>query len=91
MLLTSSDTKRSNNDTSILAYKFLPKRTGFNMYAEYTRPQLTFLALVPWTFISSGFLLHGPRFYSLIKIYTILYYRVSPFKGQDSDFCNVRE
>ena len=22
--------------------------TGFNMYAEYTRPQLTFLALVPW-------------------------------------------
>ena len=32
----------------ILVYKFLPKRTGFNVYAEYTRPQLTFLALHPW-------------------------------------------
>ena len=29
-------------------FKFHPARTGFNMYAEYTRPQLTFLALVPW-------------------------------------------
>ena len=29
-------------------YKFRPERTGFNMYAEYTQPQLTFLALVPW-------------------------------------------
>ena len=48
MLLTSSDTKRSNNDASILVYKFRPERTGFNMYAEYTQPQLTFLALVPW-------------------------------------------
>ena len=37
-----------NTDTSILVYKFRPERTGFNMYAEYTRPQLTFLALVPW-------------------------------------------
>ena len=34
---------------SILVYQFRPERTGFNMYAEYTRPQLTFLALVPWT------------------------------------------
>ena len=31
-------------DASILVYKFRPERTGFNMYAEYTRPQLTFLA-----------------------------------------------
>ena len=33
---------------SILVYKFFPERTGFNMYAEYTQPQLTFLTLVPW-------------------------------------------
>ena len=47
MLLTSSDTKRT--DAFILVYKFRPKRTGFNMYAEYnSRPQLTFLALHPW-------------------------------------------
>ena len=36
-------------DASILVYKFRPKRTGFNVYAEYTRPQLTFLALHPWS------------------------------------------
>ena len=36
-----------NTDASILVYKFRPKRTGFNMYAEYTRTQLTFLALHP--------------------------------------------
>ena len=37
------------NDTeaSILVYKFRPERTGFNMYAEYTQLQLTFLALHP--------------------------------------------
>ena len=34
----------TNTDASILVYKF---RTGFNMYAEYTQLQLTFLALVP--------------------------------------------
>ena len=39
-------------DASILVYKFRPKRTGFNMYAEYTRPQLTFLALHPCVLIS---------------------------------------
>ena len=38
---------QTNTDASILVYKFRPKRTGFNMYAEYTRPQLTFIALVP--------------------------------------------
>ena len=39
---------RQNTDASILVYKFRPERTGFNMYAEYMRPQITFLALVPW-------------------------------------------
>ena len=38
---------QTNTDASILVFKFRPKRTGFNMYAEYTRPQLTFLALHP--------------------------------------------
>ena len=38
---------KTNTDASILVYKFRPERTGFNMYAEYTQPQLTFLALVP--------------------------------------------
>ena len=36
---------QSNTDVSILVYKFRPERTGFNMYAEYTQLQLTFLAL----------------------------------------------
>ena len=30
---------------SIIVYKFRLERTGFNMYKEYTQPQLTFLAL----------------------------------------------
>ena len=47
MLLTSSDTKRTHV-ASILVNKIHPKRTGFNIYAEYIRPQLTFLALHPW-------------------------------------------
>ena len=34
-------------DASILVYKFRLARTGFKMYAEYTQPQLTFLALLP--------------------------------------------
>ena len=37
----------NETDASILVYKLRPKRTGFNMYAEYAQPQLTFLALVP--------------------------------------------
>ena len=37
-----------NTDASILVYKFRPEITGFDMYAEYTQPQLTFLALQPW-------------------------------------------
>ena len=36
-----------NTDASILVYKVRPERTGFNMYAEYTRPQVTFLAILP--------------------------------------------
>ena len=34
-----------NTEASILVYKCRPERTGFNMYAEYTQLQLTFLAL----------------------------------------------
>ena len=37
--LTSSDTKRTLMHLYILVYKFRPKRTGFNVYAKYTRPQ----------------------------------------------------
>ena len=35
----------NETDASILVYKLRPERTGFNMYAEYTLQQLTFLAL----------------------------------------------
>ena len=42
----------TNTDASILVYKFQPKRTGLNMYAEYTRPQLNFLALHPCSGLS---------------------------------------
>ena len=38
---------QTNTNASILVCKFRPERTGFNMYAEYTQPKLTFLALVP--------------------------------------------
>ena len=38
---------QTNTDARILVYNVRPKRTGFNMYAKYTRLQLTFLALVP--------------------------------------------
>ena len=43
IFLTSSITK-TNTDASFLVYKFGPERTGFNMYAENTQQQLTFLA-----------------------------------------------
>ena len=33
--------------TNTDVYKFHPERTGFNLYAEYTQLQLTFLALHP--------------------------------------------
>ena len=42
---------KTNTDSSIIVYKFRPERTGFNMYAEYTEPQLTFLALVSWEYL----------------------------------------
>ena len=67
----------SNNDTSILVYKFRPERTGFNMYAEYTRSQLTFLALEPcfggffWRFFSN---------WQGIKV---------DWEGRDTDSCNL--
>jgi len=35
------------HDASILVYKHRPERTGFNMDAENTQQQLTFLALLP--------------------------------------------
>ena len=35
---------KTNIEASILVHKFRPERTGFNMYAEYTQLQLTFLA-----------------------------------------------
>ena len=41
---------QKKTDASIFVHKFCPERTGFNMYAEYTQPQLTFLALVPWVY-----------------------------------------
>ena len=51
MLLTSSDTRRT------LMHLFLftnsaHERTGFNMYAEYTKLQLTFLALQPCSYLN---------------------------------------
>ena len=46
---------QTNTDASILLNKFRPERTGFNMYAEYTQPHLTFLALVPWTRLTLSF------------------------------------
>ena len=33
--------------TSVLCLHYRPERTGFNMYAEYTKLQLTFLTLQP--------------------------------------------
>ena len=47
MLSSSSDTRQTLM-ASILVYKFRPERTGFNMYAENTQQQLTFLTLLPW-------------------------------------------
>ena len=41
----------TDSDASILVYKFRhAERTGFNVYAEYTQPQLTFVALHPWSY-----------------------------------------
>ena len=46
MLLTYSDTKRTLMHLFLFT-NFAHERTGFNMYAEYTQLQLTFLALQP--------------------------------------------
>ena len=54
MLLIPSDTKRT------LMHLFLftnSERTGFNMYAEYTQLQLTFLALHSWAQLTIQFML----------------------------------
>ena len=43
---------KTNTEASILVYKFRSERTGFNMYAEYTQLQSTFLALHSWVGVS---------------------------------------
>ena len=40
-----------DTDASILVYKYRPEKTGFNMNAEKTQQQLTFLALLPCVFL----------------------------------------
>ena len=45
----------SSTDAFFLVYKFRPERTGFIMYAEYTQPQLTFLAFLPWIRVKNNF------------------------------------
>ena len=53
MLLSSSDTERTLMHLLLfIVYKFRPERTGFNMYTEYTQPQLTFLALHPCSILN---------------------------------------
>jgi len=47
MILSSSDTRRTLMHLFFLVYTCRPERTGFNMYAEHTRPQLTYILLVP--------------------------------------------
>ena len=48
---------RNTDDASFLVYNYRPEGTGFNMYAENTQQQLTFLTLLPWfgVFFSSVF------------------------------------
>ena len=55
----------TNTDASILVYKFRPERPGFNMYAEYTHLQLTFLALWPWSKFKTLFESNVLCFYKL--------------------------
>ena len=43
---------QKNTDASVLVYKHRPEKTGFNMYAENIQQQLTFLALLPWIYLS---------------------------------------
>ena len=40
-----------HTEESLLVYIHCPERTGFNMYAESTQQQLTFLALGPCLYI----------------------------------------
>ena len=40
-----------DTDASILVYKYRPEKTGFNMNAENTQQQLTFLVLLPCLFL----------------------------------------
>ena len=50
-----------------LVYKVRPERTGFNMYEEYTQPQLTFLALVPWVYIIPFLITYGIEVESTVR------------------------
>ena len=56
----------TNTEASILVYKFRPERTDFNMYAEYTQLQLTFLALHSWQ--NYSFLLISRQVEEILKI-----------------------
>ena len=61
----------------ILVYKFRPERTGFNMYAEYTQPQLTFLALVPWFTVNNlWYVLYTPLWIVLYELYSRMFYEL---------------
>ena len=73
MFLSSSDTKRTLGH--LFLFKIPPERTGFNMYAEYTQLQLTFLALQSYTFTScwsTGFVYIAPRQYIISKLFSIM-------------------
>jgi len=59
---------KTNTDASILVYKFRPERTGFNMYAEHTPPQLTFLALVPWLLVTPFYSYHQLVKYRVFRV-----------------------
>ena len=50
MFLSSSDTGSTLRNLFFF-YIHCPERTGFNMYAESTQQQLTFLALVPCLYL----------------------------------------
>ena len=56
-LLTSSDTKRTLMHVFLFTHSVkLELVSTFNMYPEYTQPQLTFLALVPWPWATLNYI-----------------------------------
>ena len=70
---------QTNTDESILVYKFHPERTGFNMYAEYTQPQLTFLCIR-----TLDYRIQSP--FSLIKTYLNVYIYIHYYKFYRAEF-----